>query len=78
MEYPAPMVTISLSEYLSLKDNISTEKLNNEDYIELFNIVQEYYSQHNAFKNGSGYIPEKPEIFIKNIQNKFYIKKNTK
>ena len=76
MEYPEPMVTISLSEYLSLKDNINTEKINHDDYVELFYIIKQYYTQFIAFNNGSGFIPEKTEIFIEKIKDSFYIKKN--
>jgi hypothetical protein len=79
MEYPEPMVTISLSEYLSLKDNINTENVTDEDYLELFNLVGSYYNQHVAFENGTTrIIPENTNIFLKKIQNKFYIKKNKK
>ena len=76
MEYPEPMVTISLSEYLSLKDNINTEKINKDDYIELLEIVKNYVNEYNKFIAGSGYIPENPEMFIKKIMNTYYIKKN--
>jgi hypothetical protein len=79
MEYLKPMVTISLDEYLLLKDNINTENVTDEDYLELFNIIKEYYKQHVAFENGTtSIIPESFPIFIKHIQNKFYIKKNNK
>jgi hypothetical protein len=76
MEYPEPMVTISLSEYLSLKDNINTEKINKDDYLELLEIVKNYINEYNRFIDGSGFIPENPEMFIKKIMNTYYIKKN--
>lgn len=76
MGYPEPMVTISLSEYLSLKDNINTEKINKDDYIELLEIVRNYVNEYNKFIVGSGYIPENPEMFIKKIMDTYYIKKN--
>jgi uncharacterized membrane protein YcgQ (UPF0703/DUF1980 family) len=76
MEYPSPMITISLSEYLSLKDNINTEKINKDDYIELLEIIKNYINEYNRFIDGSGFIPENPEMFIKKIMNTYYIKKN--
>jgi uncharacterized membrane protein YcgQ (UPF0703/DUF1980 family) len=76
MEYPSPMITISLSEYLSLKDNINTEKINKDDYFELLEIIKNYINEYNRFIDGSGFIPENPEMFIKKIMNTYYIKKN--